>query len=174
MDLLDTTRPRGYFRTSTFFFDRSLMKPTPPGWPRISNALYYQDPSAAIDWLVQAFGFTVRLKIQSENGAIHHSELTFGDGVIMVGGEVAESERPDAGECRSPRSVGGANTQNIMIYVDDVEAHCAHARAAGARITSEPKTTDYGPEYWTDRSYGAQDPDGHHWWFCQRIHSAGL
>jgi hypothetical protein len=29
--------------------------------------------------------------------------------------------------------------------------------------------TDYGEEYWTDRSYGAIDPGGHHFWFVQRI-----
>jgi len=32
------------------------MKPTPPGWPRISAALFYDDPRAAIDWLCEAFG----------------------------------------------------------------------------------------------------------------------
>src|SRR5689334_1929932 len=34
-----------------------LMKPTPPGWPRISSSLYYEDPKAAIEWLCKAFGF---------------------------------------------------------------------------------------------------------------------
>ena len=58
---------------------------------------------------------------------------------------------------------------NLMIYVDDVEAHCEKARAAGAKIVSEPKTTDYGADYWTDRSYECVDPGGHHWWFCQRL-----
>ena len=26
-----------------------------------------------------------------------------------------------------------------------------------------------GDDYWTDRSYGALDPEGHLWWFMQRI-----
>jgi uncharacterized glyoxalase superfamily protein PhnB len=30
----------------------------------------------------------------------------------------------------------------MMVYVDDVEAHCRRAREAGASIVSEPKTTD--------------------------------
>ena len=34
------------------------MKPTPPGWPRISSSLYYENPSEAIDWLVRAGVFT--------------------------------------------------------------------------------------------------------------------
>ena len=54
------------------------MKPTPRGWPRISSAVYYRDAGKAIDWLCNAFGFEVRLKIE-EGGRIHHSELLFGD-----------------------------------------------------------------------------------------------
>ena len=55
--------------------------------------------------------------------------------------------------------------------VDDVEAHCAQARAAGARITDEPQVHDYGEDYWADRSYGCHDLEGHHWWFTQRLRS---
>jgi len=53
--------------------------------------------------------------------------------------------------------------------VDDVEAHCARARAAGAKIRSEPTTTDYGEDHWTDRGYECEDIGGHHWWFYQRL-----
>ncbi len=60
------------------------MKPTPPGWPRISSSLIYDDANKAIEWLGKAFGFTVRLKVEDEKGGVAHSELTFGDGVIMV------------------------------------------------------------------------------------------
>ena len=56
-----------------------------------------------------------------------------------------------------------------MVFVDDVDAHCARARAAGARIADEPKVHDYGEDYWADRSYGAVDPEGHLWWFTQRV-----
>jgi uncharacterized glyoxalase superfamily protein PhnB len=145
------------------------MRSTPSGWPRISTALYYQDPVKAIDWLCQAFGFEVRLKIEGEGGRIEHSELVFGEGLIMVSGDGQNASRPEATQRKSPRSIGGANTQSMMVYVDDVEAHCARARAAGATIVSEPKTTDYGAEYWEDRGYEAEDLDGHHWWFYQRL-----
>jgi uncharacterized glyoxalase superfamily protein PhnB len=37
----------------------------------------------------------------------------------------------------------------------------------------EPTTTDHGAEYWTDRSYLAVDPEGHRWWFMQRLRTAG-
>jgi len=70
---------------------------------------------------------------------------------------------------RSPRALGGANTQILCLYVDDVEAHCAHARRSGATIVQEPTTSDYGEDYWVDRSYSALDPEGHMWFFSQRM-----
>ena len=143
------------------------MKPAPPGWPRISSAVYYEDPAKAIDWLCEAFGFEVQIKVVGEGGRIEHSELVFGGGLIMVSG-VGEA-KPQYGYRKTPAQVGGANTQNMMCYVDDVEAHCTRARKAGATIVSEPKTTDYGEEYWTDRGYECEDIGGHHWWFIQRL-----
>ena len=141
------------------------MKPSPPGWPRISSAIFYDDAVKAIDWLCEAFEFEVVIKVEND-GRIEHSELKYGDGLVMVGQAERDGERSWA---RSPRSLGGANTQSLFAYVDDVEAHCARARASGAKILSEPKTSDYGEDYWTDRSYQAEDPEGHRWWFAQRL-----
>ena len=142
------------------------MKSTPPGWPRISTALYYEDANRAIDWLCSAFGFEVRLKVEGEGGRVEHSELVLDGGLIMVSGVEKQERFPYR---RAPRSIGGVNTQNLMVYVDDVEAHCARARAAGAEIVSELATSDYGEEYWSDRHYECVDLGGHHWWFCERI-----
>ena len=141
------------------------MKPTPPGWPRISSSLVYPDAGIAIDWLCHAFGFEVRLKIAGDGGRIEHSELTLGEGLIMV-----SDEKPaKAPHRRAPRNADGVNTQSLMAYVDDVEGHCQRARDAGAKIVREPETHDYGEEYWTDRSYECEDLGGHHWWFSQRL-----
>jgi uncharacterized glyoxalase superfamily protein PhnB len=143
------------------------MKPAPPGWPRISQALYYEEGAKAIDFICRAFGFEVRLKVEGEGGRIEHSELVFGDGLIMVGDVAGKTGKYPFR--RSPTQVGGINTQSIMVYVDDVEVHCARARAAGAKIHSEPTTTDYGEDHWTDRGYECEDIGGHHWWFYQRL-----
>jgi uncharacterized glyoxalase superfamily protein PhnB len=147
------------------------MKPSPSDWPRFSSAVFYQDAAAAIAWLCSAFGFDVRLKIEGDGGRIEHSELTYGEGVIMVAQESPDAERIWKRTLRSPKSLQGAATQNIMFYVDDADAHCAQARAAGAKIIQEPETHDYGADYWTDRGYGALDPEGHLWWITQRIRS---
>lgn len=137
-----------------------------PDWPRISSSLYYEDASGAIDWLCRAFGFEVRLKIEGEGGAIEHSELVYGDGVVMVGS--ATQREPGT---KAPSQLDGVNTQRLFVYVDDIEAHHARAVAAGAVVTRPLTTTDYGSEYWTDRSYGCTDPGGHGWYFAQRLRS---
>jgi uncharacterized glyoxalase superfamily protein PhnB len=142
------------------------MRDAPEGWPRISSALFYDDAAKAIDWLGRAFGFETRLKVEGDDGGIVHSELVFGDGVVMV---ASASKGPRR---KSPRSIDGANTQSLFAYVDDVEAHCGRARGAGAKILSEPKTTDYGAEWWVDRGYEAEDLEGHRWYFAQRMSTA--
>jgi uncharacterized glyoxalase superfamily protein PhnB len=150
------------------------MKPPPAGWPRISSAVFYEDAGQAIDWLCEAFGFEVRLRIEGEGGRIEHSELTFGDdGLIMVGSAGGKADRAVPLPCKSPKSLGGGMTQALCICVDDVDAHAARARAAGAKIVEGPETHDYGEDYWSDRSYRAVDPEGHHWWFMQRVRDKG-
>jgi len=149
------------------------MKPTPKGWPRISSAIFYDDAAAAIDWLCEAFGFEVRLRIEGEGGRIEHSELTYGEGLVFVSSNGGKSERAVPLPGRSPRTVGGANTQSLCVVVDDAEAHCAHARAAGVTIIDEPTVNDYGEDYWADKTYRAVDLEGHHWWFMQRVREQG-
>ncbi len=79
------------------------MKKPPQGWPRISSALFYDDPQTAIDFLCEAFGFEVRLKVEGEGGRIEHSELTFGEGLVMVGHSGGSSHREEPLATKSPR-----------------------------------------------------------------------
>src|SRR6476619_2848549 len=113
------------------------MKPTPKGWPRLSTALYYDDAAGAIEWLCRALGFEVRLKVEGDGGRIEHSELVFGDALIMVAQSGIHPRRPHFPRGASPRSIDGANTQSLLLFVDDVDAHCARARAAGATVLEE-------------------------------------
>jgi uncharacterized glyoxalase superfamily protein PhnB len=144
------------------------MKPTPIDWPRLSSSIYYRDAARMIDWLVDAFGFKVRIRVDGEDGRIEHSELEYGEALVMVCSEKA----PDGKVFSMPGKsaiTAGVNTQSLMLFVDDVDAHCTHARSCGAIITSEPQIHDYGEDYWADRSYGALDPEQHMWWFTQRV-----
>lgn len=122
----------------------------------LSSAVCYQDAKAAFRWLEDAFGFEPLFVILDADGNLAHSEMTFGESVVMVGNEWS-------GDHRSPKSIGGKNTQTVHVQLaegEDIDAHCAHARAAGATILQEPETQFYG-----DRAYRAKDPEGHIWTF---------
>lgn len=134
----------------------------PDGWQRSSftSALIYRDPKAALDWLEKAFGFETVMVITNKEGQIEHSEMRFGDSLLMIGSEWSEKHK-------SPKSIGGVTTQTVHVHLDrDVDAHCAQARAAGAEIVMEPADQFYG-----DRTYSARDPEGHRWTFGQTIHA---
>ncbi len=47
---------------------------------------------------------------------------------------------------------------------EDIDGHCARARAAGAVIAAEP-----GDQFYGDRAYRAIDPEGHVWTFSMRV-----
>jgi uncharacterized glyoxalase superfamily protein PhnB len=126
--------------------------------PQLSSAVCYVDPKAALKWLEQAFGFEVSMLIEDGEGAVAHSEMRFGDAVVMVGSEWSADHK-------SPKSIGGKNTQTVHIQVTtDIDAHCERARAAGAEILMEPATQFYG-----DRTYRCRDPEGHIWTVAQTV-----
>ncbi len=130
------------------------MNKPPRGWPRISPSIYDEHPQAPIDWLCRAFGFEVRLKIDGEGGRVEHSELTFGDdGLVMVGtaGSVASDKANWQKNDVSPNATG-QNAQGLAVFVDDVDAHFARAKAAGATIFHKLKTDDSGEEYWSTQA----------------------
>ena len=93
--------------------------------------------------------------------------MTFGDALVMVGSTIGKE--PWQSSYRSPQSIDGAITQALVFFVDDVDAHHARAVTRGATVTRAPRTDDFGPEHWADRSYALLDPEGHLWWFLQRI-----
>jgi len=125
---------------------------------RLTSALCYKDPKAALKWLEAAFGFELVLLIEDGEGNLAHSQMTLGDSHVMVGNEWSADHA-------SPASLGGKNTQTVHIHIDeDVDAHCQRARAAGAEILAEPETQFYG-----DRTYRCRDPEGHIWTVGQTV-----
>jgi uncharacterized glyoxalase superfamily protein PhnB len=104
--------------------------------------------------------------VEGAGDEIAHSELVFAEALIMISG--TNGTEPWQEAYKSPQQAGGV-TQALAFHIDDVDAHHTRAVRAGARIVREPRTNDYGPEFWSDRSYGALDPEGHLWWFMQRM-----
>ncbi|WP_199434072.1 VOC family protein [Qaidamihabitans albus] len=119
--------------------------------PAVVPYLLCSDVAAEAEWLAKAFGFTVRHQATDETGRVTHAELeTGGGGVVMLG-----DPGPDY---RNPAAVGHA-TQLQLVTVADVDQHYATAVAEGARVVAELTGRDYG------RSYGAEDREGHQWYF---------
>ena len=112
--------------------------------------LIYPDVREAVAWLEEAFGFKERVQI----GEDHRSQLSFGDGAVIVG-DVRHDRRP-------PRP--GEATHSVMVRLQDARAHCEHARAHGANILMEPTDFEYG-----ERQYSAEDPAGHQWTFSETL-----
>jgi uncharacterized glyoxalase superfamily protein PhnB len=109
----------------------------------------YQDLPAAIAWLSNAFGFVEHY---------HYGEPMSGAQVYV--GRAAVMLKQVQGQA-SPSDLG-FGTQSLTIFVEDVEAHYARAKAAGAKILEEPHETVYG-----EFQYAAEDLDGHHWLFSR-------
>ena len=124
----------------------------------IGPVIWYRDPRAAIAWLETAFGFERRLVVEGDDGTIAHSELTLGDGYIMVVG-------PPREKAVSPMQFGGRATQSVHVQLTaGVDEHYARARAAGAAITRDLATQAYG-----DRVYVCTDLEDHPWSFGQTV-----
>jgi uncharacterized glyoxalase superfamily protein PhnB len=85
--------------------------------------LVYYNVDEALDFLVNAFGFTERLRA-GRVGRTVHAQLLTGNGAIMIGAQ--------GGEFQAPRGPGIA--QYVIVHVDDVDAHYERARRAGASI----------------------------------------
>ncbi|HEY9217295.1 MAG TPA: VOC family protein [Phenylobacterium sp.] len=124
----------------------------------LSSSVVYQDARAAMRWLEAAFGFEPAMLLEDADGAVVHAQMAFGETNVMIGQEWDD-------DYKSPRSVGGKNTQTVSIHVaDDIDAHCERARQAGAQIVRELATQFYG-----DRTYACRDPEGHIWHVSQTV-----
>ena|SRR5579885_522908 len=90
-------------------------------------------------------------------GGLAHAQLAHGAGKVMLG-KVGPGLRPVASAQSLSALHGG-----VYVYVDDVDAHCARAHAAGADVLLEP-----ADQFWGDRLYCAVDPEGQFWMFATR------
>ena len=122
--------------------------------------LCYSDAPAAIDFLCNAFGFDERSRYPMDDGRIGHAELVYEGCAVYLA-----SVWPEMG-LSSPQDLPARHCQ-IYVEVEDVDAHCERARAAGCTISAEPEDSDHG-----DRMYRAIDPEGNRWMFSQPIADA--
>ena len=119
--------------------------------------LRYRDEPKAIEWLCRTFGFEKQLVVPNADGTIAHAQLSFGNGMIMLG-SVLEVETEFGRLIKQPDEIGGFETQSVYVVVSDADAIYARAKAAGAEIVIEIKDEDYG-----GRDFSCRDLEGHLW-----------
>ena len=110
----------------------------------------YQDVVEACEWLGRVFGFKEAYRYGEPVAGV---QMYLGQAYIML--------RNARQGCMTPAHLG-YGTQNLTVFVEDVDAHYARAKEAGAGIVEELHETEYG-----ERQYGAEDMDGHLWLFSQ-------
>jgi uncharacterized glyoxalase superfamily protein PhnB len=121
----------------------------------IIPCLRYRNAPAAIEWLCQTFGFEKQLVVPNEDGTIAHAQLSFGNGMIMLG----SVQKNEFGRLmKQPDEIGGAETQSAYLIVSDADLIYQRAKSAGAEIVMEIKDEDYG-----GRGFSCRDLEGHLW-----------
>lgn len=123
----------------------------------IIPCLRYRNAHVALDWLCDTFGFQ-RQAVHADERTVHHAQLTFAGGMIMLGSTDNESEWGK--HIVQPDEIGGRQTQSCAVIVEDIDAHYARARDAGAEIVIDIADQDHG-----GRGYACRDIEGHLWWF---------
>jgi uncharacterized glyoxalase superfamily protein PhnB len=108
--------------------------------------------------LCSAFGFERQAVHSNPDGTVAHAQLTFGNGMIMLGSASKDSEWGRL--IKQPDETGGSETQSAYLIVADADAVYARAKAAGAEILLEIKDEDYG-----GRGFTCRDLEGHIWNF---------
>ena len=119
----------------------------PRGYPDLSPYLLVRDAERALRFVEAVFGAERLRVIAREGGGIMHAEARIGDGVVMMG--------------ETPHGPDG----NVHVYVADVDAAFARARAAGGRAIQEPGREKDDPDY----RGGIADGNGTVWWISRQV-----
>ncbi len=130
-----------------------MQPPTAIEAPRIFPAMRFRNAAKMIDWLCEAFGFSLHAKYV-DGDTVAHGQLAFGSSMIMCG-DMRDNAYGDL--VGVPDSAGG---KSLYIAVDDVDALCERAARAGAEIVEGPVERDYG-----SREVICRDPEGNIWSF---------
>lgn len=125
------------------------MSPTPNVWP----CLRYDDAPAALQFLVDVFGFTECLVVPTDDSDIVHAELRWPEGGAVMFGSTKGKTGGTHDEMRP-------GVTAIYVVTDHVDAVCDRVRRAGAEIAEGLHDTEFGSHTFT-----ARDPEGNLWTF---------
>ena len=130
----------------------------PEGYNNITPMLSIESAAKAIDFYKNVFGAKEVMRFEDGKGKIGHCELLIGDSKIMLS-DIFD----DTTVKHSPFSFG------IHLYVENADAVCEKALAAGAKLLRPLDTKFYG-----DRSCAIQDPFGHTWHISTHVEDVSL
>jgi uncharacterized glyoxalase superfamily protein PhnB len=118
--------------------------------------LRYRNAKAMIEWLCTVLGFEKHAVYAGPGEIVMHAELTFGNGMIMIGS--VDNETAASKLFKQPDEIGGAETQSCCLIVSNIDALYAQARSAGARMVMDLEEKPYG-----GKAFTCSDPEGHLW-----------
>ena len=121
----------------------------------IMPCLRYRDAPAAIEWLCNTLGFEASLVVRNEDDSVAHAQLTYGNGMIMLG-SVIDSEYGRL--LKEPVQIGTFVTQTSYLAVNDADQVYERVVRAGAPILLALQDEEYG-----GRGFTCRDPEGHVW-----------
>src|SRR4030095_16720405 len=134
--------------------------------------LAYENGVAALEWLAAAFGFREVARQIAKDGTLSHGEMECGGGRIMLATPTPDYESPRHHRVACERARKWSEVpwviDGVLVVVDDVAAHFARAKAAGAGILSEIEGGFPG------RRYRVEDLEGHRWFFLERAKRSPL
>ena len=119
--------------------------------------LRYADAERAIEWLCEAFGFDVFLKVKGSESQIMHARLTLETNMVMLASLGRDGNFEEG--FKAPVAVGGV-TQAVLLTVANPDRIYASALAAGAKITTEIVDSQFG-----GRMFSCEDLESHVWVF---------
>jgi PhnB protein len=136
---------------------------------RVVPMFSYEDVGRAADFIAQAFGFTETGRWSDEDSRVTHVNMELDGSMIMLGYPSTDYQSPKhhAETCEQARKWRDTPfvVDGLFVSVDDIDAHYARAKTAGATILSElEENTAVG-----QRQYRAEDIEGHRWMFAEPL-----
>ncbi|HLS14696.1 MAG TPA: VOC family protein [Beutenbergiaceae bacterium] len=131
----------------------------PDGFTSLSPLVAVSPASAAIDFYCAVFGARITSRMDGPDGSVWHAELDFGHGRMTV-----MDPNPAFAVTGSDADIDEV-TFSLAVYVPDVDAALASARARGARVREE--SADFAVT--GDRFASIADPFGVRWTIMTRI-----
>ena len=124
------------------------VNPIPRGLRMVTPYLVAEDGAGLLEFAKAAFGAEEMLRAETPTGV--HGEMRIGDSTLMMGGGIAGQKFPST-----------LHPCALHVYVEDADAVCRKAVAAGATLIDEPRDQEYG-----ERSGTVKDKAGNIWYIA--------